>query len=91
VATSYKSGDKFFIDPMKLLPMERFTQADKKPAGAPPSPPPSPPSRDASKAPLSRHVVVRSTRRLAHRRESEERSAWRTGPPRERSCMRPVW
>jgi hypothetical protein len=33
VATSYKSGDKFFIDPMKLLPMERFLNADKKPAG----------------------------------------------------------
>ncbi|KXZ43585.1 hypothetical protein GPECTOR_86g378 [Gonium pectorale] len=32
VATSYKAGDKFFIDPMKLLPLERFLP---KPKGAP--------------------------------------------------------
>ena len=32
VATSYSSGDKFFIDPMKLLPLERFLP---KPKGAP--------------------------------------------------------
>ena len=32
VATSYNSGDKFFIDPMKLLPLERFLP---KPKGAP--------------------------------------------------------
>ena len=25
VATSYSEGDKFHIDPMKLLPLERFT------------------------------------------------------------------
>jgi H/ACA ribonucleoprotein complex subunit 1 len=35
VATSYKAGDKFFIDPMKLLPLERFLPQPKgaKPAG----------------------------------------------------------
>ncbi|KAK9837116.1 hypothetical protein WJX81_003877 [Elliptochloris bilobata] len=32
VATSYASGDKFYIDPMKLLPMERFLP---QPKGAP--------------------------------------------------------
>eukprot|EP00889_Picochlorum_renovo_P008920 jgi/Picre1/35950/NNA_003407.t1 len=32
VATSYSSGDKFFIDPNKLLPLERFLP---KPKGAP--------------------------------------------------------
>jgi hypothetical protein len=32
VATSYASGQKFFIDPMKLLPLERFLP---KPKGAP--------------------------------------------------------
>jgi H/ACA ribonucleoprotein complex subunit 1 len=35
VATSYKAGDKFFIDPMKLLPLERFLPQPKgaRPAG----------------------------------------------------------
>lgn len=32
VATSYKPGDKFYIDPMKLLPLERFLP---RPKGAP--------------------------------------------------------
>lgn len=32
VATSYGTGQKFFIDPMKLLPLERFLP---KPKGAP--------------------------------------------------------
>ncbi|KAF6262306.1 Gar1/Naf1 RNA binding region-domain-containing protein [Scenedesmus sp. NREL 46B-D3] len=32
VATSYKPGDKFFIDPAKLLPLERFLP---QPKGAP--------------------------------------------------------
>lgn len=32
VATSYAPGDKFYIDPMKLLPMERFLP---QPKGAP--------------------------------------------------------
>ena len=32
VATSYAAGDKFYIDPMKLLPMERFLP---QPKGAP--------------------------------------------------------
>lgn len=32
VATSYAAGDKFFIDPYKLLPMDRFLP---KPKGAP--------------------------------------------------------
>ncbi|PNH04007.1 putative H/ACA ribonucleoprotein complex subunit 1-like protein 1 [Tetrabaena socialis] len=32
VATSYKAGDKFFIDPFKLLPLDRFLP---KPKGAP--------------------------------------------------------
>lgn len=27
IATSYSVGDKFHIDPMKLLPLERFTGA----------------------------------------------------------------
>ena len=31
VATSYANGDKFFIDPMKLLPLDRFLP---KPKGA---------------------------------------------------------
>eukprot|EP00195_Chlamydomonas_chlamydogama_P007069 CAMPEP_0202894748 /NCGR_PEP_ID=MMETSP1392-20130828/4078_1 /ASSEMBLY_ACC=CAM_ASM_000868 /TAXON_ID=225041 /ORGANISM="Chlamydomonas chlamydogama, Strain SAG 11-48b" /LENGTH=172 /DNA_ID=CAMNT_0049579525 /DNA_START=270 /DNA_END=785 /DNA_ORIENTATION=- len=35
VATSYKLGDKFFIDPMKLLPLERFLP---RPKGAPATP-----------------------------------------------------
>ncbi len=34
VATSYASGDKFFIDPMKLLPMDRFLPKPKGAAGA---------------------------------------------------------
>lgn len=34
VATSYKAGDKFFIDPAKLLPMERFLPQPKGAAGA---------------------------------------------------------
>jgi H/ACA ribonucleoprotein complex subunit 1 len=29
VATSYKEGDKFFIDPAKLLPLERFLPQPK--------------------------------------------------------------
>lgn len=29
VATSYSSGDKFFIDPAKLLPLERFLPQPK--------------------------------------------------------------
>jgi len=33
VATSYKEGDKFHIDPMKLLPLERFTGGDEKGGG----------------------------------------------------------
>lgn len=32
VATSYKAGDKFYIDPMKLLPLDRFLP---RPKGAP--------------------------------------------------------
>ena len=32
VATSYAAGDKFFIDPYKLLPMDRFLP---RPKGAP--------------------------------------------------------
>lgn len=32
VATSYSSGDKFYIDPAKLLPLDRFLP---KPKGAP--------------------------------------------------------
>ena len=34
VATSYSSGDKFYIDPMKLLPLERFLP---RPKGAAPA------------------------------------------------------
>jgi H/ACA ribonucleoprotein complex subunit 1 len=33
-ASSYSSGDKFFIDPMKLLPMERFLPREKGAAPA---------------------------------------------------------
>lgn len=29
VATSYSAGDKFFIDPAKLLPLERFLSQPK--------------------------------------------------------------
>ena len=29
VATSYSKGDKFFIDPQKLLPLERFLPRPK--------------------------------------------------------------
>lgn len=29
VATSYKEGDKFFIDPQKLLPLQRFLPQPK--------------------------------------------------------------
>ena len=43
VATSYAAGDKFFIDPYKLLPMDRFLP---KPKGAP-----SPGGRGKSGAP----------------------------------------
>ncbi len=32
MATSYAAGDKFFIDPFKLLPMDRFLP---RPKGAP--------------------------------------------------------
>eukprot|EP00892_Ulva_mutabilis_P006972 jgi/Ulvmu1/4647/UM002_0378.1 len=32
-ATSYKSGDKFFIDPYKLLPLERFLPQPKGAGG----------------------------------------------------------
>ena len=39
LATSYKAGDKFYIDPYKLLPMERFL----------PKPPGSQPARGVSK------------------------------------------
>lgn len=35
VATSYKPGDKFYIDPMKLLPLDRFLP---RPKGAPSTP-----------------------------------------------------
>ena len=34
VATSYAAGDKFFVDPAKLLPMERFLPGAKPPPGA---------------------------------------------------------
>ena len=34
VAASYKDGDKFYIDPAKLLPLERFLP---KPKGAAPT------------------------------------------------------
>lgn len=34
VATSYSQGDKFFIDPAKLLPLERFLPKPKGAAGA---------------------------------------------------------
>jgi hypothetical protein len=34
VATSYKPGDKFFIDPAKLLPLERFLPQPKGAPGA---------------------------------------------------------
>lgn len=33
VATSYKAGDKFYIDPMKLLPLERFLPQPKGASG----------------------------------------------------------
>ncbi len=33
VATSYKAGDKFYIDPMKLLPLERFLPQPKGAGG----------------------------------------------------------
>ena len=33
VATSYSAGDKFYIDPMKLLPMERFLPQPKGAGG----------------------------------------------------------
>jgi hypothetical protein len=29
IATSYKEGDKFYIDPMKLLPLSRFLPQPK--------------------------------------------------------------
>ena len=29
VATSYANGDKFYIDPMKLLPLDRFLPKPK--------------------------------------------------------------
>jgi hypothetical protein len=29
IATSYNEGDKFFIDPMKLLPLSRFLPQPK--------------------------------------------------------------
>lgn len=32
-ATSFKSGDKVFISPDKLLPLSRFTEQPKKPSG----------------------------------------------------------
>lgn len=32
-ATSYKTGDKFFIDPYKLLPLERFLPQPKGAGG----------------------------------------------------------
>ncbi|KAI5067848.1 hypothetical protein GOP47_0016193 [Adiantum capillus-veneris] len=35
IATSYKSGDKFFIDPAKLLPLQRFLPQPKGQAGTP--------------------------------------------------------
>lgn len=34
VATSYSKGDKFFIDPQKLLPLERFLPTTKAAGGA---------------------------------------------------------
>lgn len=34
VATSYNKGDKFFIDPQKLLPLERFLPRPKAPGDA---------------------------------------------------------
>ncbi|EIE20563.1 Gar1-domain-containing protein [Coccomyxa subellipsoidea C-169] len=34
VATSYSSGDKFYIDPMKLLPMDRFLPQPKGAGGS---------------------------------------------------------
>jgi H/ACA ribonucleoprotein complex subunit 1 len=34
VATSFKTGDKFFIGPDKLLPLERFLPKPKAPPGA---------------------------------------------------------
>ena len=33
LATSYAAGDKFYIDPMKLLPMERFLPQPKGAGG----------------------------------------------------------
>ncbi len=33
MATSYAAGDKFYIDPMKLLPMERFLPQPKGAGG----------------------------------------------------------
>ncbi|MCO5608084.1 hypothetical protein L7F22_062290 [Adiantum nelumboides] len=35
IATSYKSGDKFFIDPAKLLPLQRFLPQPKGQGGTP--------------------------------------------------------
>nr|GEW64924.1 putative H/ACA ribonucleoprotein complex subunit 1-like protein 1 [Tanacetum cinerariifolium] len=35
VATSYAAGDKFYIDPMKLLPLARFLSQPKGAKGAP--------------------------------------------------------
>ncbi|PWA76241.1 H/ACA ribonucleoprotein complex, subunit Gar1/Naf1 [Artemisia annua] len=35
VATSYAAGDKFYIDPMKLLPLARFLPQPKGAKGAP--------------------------------------------------------
>lgn len=34
VATSFKEGEKFYIGPDKLLPLERFLPKPKAPAGA---------------------------------------------------------
>ncbi|KAK9462171.1 Gar1-domain-containing protein [Lipomyces oligophaga] len=37
VATSFKSGDKFYIGPDKLLPLERFLPKPKPPPGSKPA------------------------------------------------------
>ncbi len=65
VATSYAAGDKFYIDPMKLLPMERFLPQPKgapSRGGAPPALCPlAPLSRQCASCKVARRSLRLST------------------------------
>jgi len=85
-AASYKAGDKFYIAPDKLLPMERFLQPEKCAHDAPKQ---LAPASLLTLAPQEQRRAWRRARRRARRAgRPRGRPRWRTGRLRRRTRAR---